>query len=198
MRKAFTLVELLIVVLILAVLSGMMMLSSMEVNAMAQVAQVVSDLNAMKKAVLLYVQDHPDEYMYAPNCVPPTADCILPYLDKSFSGYRKTVRNANRGNVKEVELYRSETDFLQLRIMIDPANDITADSEPGELSGKRAWFIFYKMPPYMTDNGIFRRKLAEAAKSEGILDFAEQKPHYYEANNGGYSKCSDAAIMRIL
>ncbi len=198
MRKGFTLIELLIVIVIAAVLAGMMMLSSMEINATAQVTQVINDLHIMKKAVLMYVADNPDNYKYAPNCVPPAADCILPYLDKNFAGYRITVRNANRGNVKEVEFYRSETDFFQVRIMIDPASDITADSAPGELSGNRAWFIFYKMPPYMTDNGIFRRKLAETAKSEGVLDFAEQTPHYYEANNGGYSKCSDAAIMRIL
>lgn len=96
MRKAFTLIELLIVIVVAAVLAGMMMLSSVEVNATAQVAQVISDLNIMKKAVLMYIADHPDEYIAAPNCVPPTADCILPYLDKNFAGYRKTVQKADK------------------------------------------------------------------------------------------------------
>ena len=69
-------------------------------------------------------------------------------------------------------------------------------------SGSDSWYIYYKMPQYMTDSGIFRKKLAARAKSAEILAFPEphekEKNKYYVANAGGASKLSVEAIMRIL
>lgn len=51
-RRAFTLVELLIVMVVIGVLSTMMMAASNEMVTSAKAAKIVNDLNQLKKAVL--------------------------------------------------------------------------------------------------------------------------------------------------
>ena len=57
-KRAFTLVELLIVVIILGILAGMMMLSAESAVCSAKAARIISDLRTMKAAALLYKADN--------------------------------------------------------------------------------------------------------------------------------------------
>jgi len=61
MRKGFTLVELLIVIVVIGILSAMMMLSSTEAVSSAKAADIVSDLRNLKTAALAYYADNIDE-----------------------------------------------------------------------------------------------------------------------------------------
>ena len=55
-KKGFTLVELLIVIVVIGILSAMMMLSSTEAVSSAKVARIISDLTNWKKAVLAWYE----------------------------------------------------------------------------------------------------------------------------------------------
>jgi len=60
MRKGFTLVELLIVIVVIGILSAMMMLSSTEAVSSARAADIISDLRNLKTACLAYYADNLD------------------------------------------------------------------------------------------------------------------------------------------
>lgn len=53
-RRAFTLVELLIVMIIIGILAGMMMVSSGAATDNARAARIINDIRAMKAAAVLY------------------------------------------------------------------------------------------------------------------------------------------------
>ncbi len=57
-KRAFTLVELLIVVIIVGILAGMMLLSAGSATDSAKAARIISDLRNMKAAALLYWSDN--------------------------------------------------------------------------------------------------------------------------------------------
>ena len=57
-KRAFTLVELLIVVIIVGILAGMMLLSAGSATDSAKAARIISDLRNMKAAALMYWADN--------------------------------------------------------------------------------------------------------------------------------------------
>lgn len=59
-RKGFTLVELLIVILVIGILTTMFLLSSTQAMSTADASNIVSNLRNLKTAVLAWYMDHPD------------------------------------------------------------------------------------------------------------------------------------------
>ncbi|MDR1376162.1 MAG: prepilin-type N-terminal cleavage/methylation domain-containing protein [Synergistaceae bacterium] len=59
-REAFTLVELLIVIVIIGILASSMMLSSTSATASAEVASIISELRNMKAATMMFYADSTD------------------------------------------------------------------------------------------------------------------------------------------
>ena len=57
-RGGFTLVELLIVIMIIAILAGMMLLATGSATDSAEATKVINDLRAVKSATLLYMADN--------------------------------------------------------------------------------------------------------------------------------------------
>ncbi|MDR1874805.1 MAG: prepilin-type N-terminal cleavage/methylation domain-containing protein [Synergistaceae bacterium] len=79
-RKGFTLVELLIVIVIIGILASAMMLSSGSATAAAEASTIVSDLRSMKAASLMLYADSMDYFNVSP--VPPLSTTYLkPYVD---------------------------------------------------------------------------------------------------------------------
>ena len=65
MRKGFTLVELLIVIVVIGILSAMMMLSSTEAVTSAKASNIVSNMRNLKTAALAYYVDNLDTFSTA-------------------------------------------------------------------------------------------------------------------------------------
>ena len=65
-RKAFTLVELLIVIVVIGVLATMLMLSSTEAVTTAKASNIVANLTQIRKAVIAWYIDNLDYITYVP------------------------------------------------------------------------------------------------------------------------------------
>ena len=80
MRKGFTLVELLIVIVIIGILAAAMLLSSGSATASATASTIVSDLRSLKTAALMHWADSMDTYTTEPSAKP-TLSLIKVYMD---------------------------------------------------------------------------------------------------------------------
>ena len=59
-KRAFTLVELLIVIIIIGILAGMMLLSAANASDSAKAARIIADIKTMRSVAVLYKADHGD------------------------------------------------------------------------------------------------------------------------------------------
>ena len=90
-HKAFTLVELLIVIIIIGILAGMMMLSTGSATDKAEAMKVVNNLRTIKSAVLMYYADNGkwpvDAENPSINLRRDTPSSLDKYLDTVPNGY---------------------------------------------------------------------------------------------------------------
>lgn len=83
-RKGFTLVEMLIVIVVIGVLSSMMMISSTESINSAKASDIITSLNNIKVAALAHYVDSFDTYNRTPTQALDIAN-IKPYLNNGSS-----------------------------------------------------------------------------------------------------------------
>lgn len=78
-KGGFTLVELLIVIMIIAILAGMMLLATGSATDSADATKIINDIRSVKSAALLH---YVDEQMW-----PTTADTFSVYVGTSLAPY---------------------------------------------------------------------------------------------------------------
>lgn len=82
-KSGFTLVELLIVIMIIAILAGMMMLATGSATDSATATKIINDLRAVKSAALLIYMDNNQSWTWAADATGGAGDDIT----KSFDRY---------------------------------------------------------------------------------------------------------------
>ena len=90
-KGGFTLVELLIVIMIIAILAGMMLLATGSATDSAEATKIINDLRNLKSAALLYYADYnqwPVSGDYAPTTV--TGVSIEAYMDRKIDTTKYT------------------------------------------------------------------------------------------------------------
>ena len=121
-KGGFTLVELLIVIMIIAILAGMMMLATGSATDSAEATRIINDLRNLKSAALLFYGDN----LRWPSSTNTTDVTSLDgYADRSFT--------ANTGRYSTVaigaEYTESATGARRARIGLGLGGDITAGAK---------------------------------------------------------------------
>lgn len=147
--KGFTLVELLIVIVVIGVLAAMMMFSSTEAVSSARAAEVISNMNMMKKAALEYYADYRMKIAADPSGNTPLLD------DKgseNVSSRYRVVQYLKNGDLKFAkELVKQGYQY---------------ESSEGQDVGRRhtKWYVEYTVK----DENI-KKRLIGRAQSSGLL-----------------------------
>ena len=140
MRKGFTLVEMLIVIVVIGVLSSVMMLSSTEAINSAKAADIVTNLNNIKIAALAH------------------------YID-SFDVYNTTANPDEEKMIACTKLYLQNGDSINMQKFSNSGGDfysIVTDS-----NNKKIWFVAYRFSSTGNTSQI-KNKLAGRSHSAGL------------------------------
>ena len=157
-RKGFTLIELLIVMVIIAILAGVMLIASMEIQATANVTKVINDMEVMKRAILACCYDQPDKYPNPPDCDPPSIVEVKRYLGNS-----SMIDDDGKDN-------NVESSNWSIGVQNKGSTDINKPA---------MWYLIYKMPQHMTDSYSFRKKMQDRAKAH--MFFRSMEPDISDA-----------------
>ncbi|MBQ7578327.1 MAG: type II secretion system protein [Synergistaceae bacterium] len=155
MRKGFTLIEMLIVIVVIGILSSMMMLSSTESVSSAKAADIITSLNNIKIAALAHYIDSFDVYNTTAN----------PDEGKMIACTKLYLQNADAINMQEFS--NSGGDFYS----------ITTDS-----TNKKIWFVAYKFSSTGNTEQI-RSKLAGRAHSAGLKSAASSTARDFQESD---------------
>ncbi|MBQ3396246.1 MAG: type II secretion system protein [Synergistaceae bacterium] len=178
MRRGFTLVELLIVIVVIGILSAMMMISSTEAVTSAKVNNVIANMRQLKTAALGWYMDHL-EYIDPEDCT--VTYPVLYHNTRKYGGSDN--RNISRGSV--YELARQDPTEITRYLNNGSSIEINSYSKWGDQTPKGSyaildggviwpntndpkqakWFVGYCVP----DDKRIKEKLAGRAKSLGLI-----------------------------
>ena len=171
-KKAFTLVELLIVIVVIGILSAMMMLSSTEAVGSAKAAKIINDLRNWRTAALSWYVDNLDR------------------VDKNGKILQSDGSRVNFADIDIMEIAKYfgsglKPDPTSKRFVIDgQGGKFYVDHNTVKGSDAFRWFIGYEMP---TDDKVLQKKLeAKAATAGGGL----YSKFYNYALEGRYTSTS--------
>ena len=162
MRKGFTLVELLIVIVVIGVLSTMMMLSSTEAVTSAKAVKIINDLTILKKAIISWYVDNHERVVKEHNGTMARDDYKVKV---GSSSYHLGVFAKDHGGEKEFMKYLGNTTPIKL----------TKDNntKPGEYllaTEGNQWFVGYDVG----DDMRLRQKIAGKAQSNMLQGATKQ------------------------
>lgn len=174
MRKGFTLVELLIVIVVIGILSAMMMLSSSETVSTAKATVIIANMRNLKTAALAYFADNPH------------------YIYSTPAG---TTDISNNSNSKKKDEWAALMGYLN-------GSQYTYEKSYKLISSRNgtAWYVECSLSGRDTRNGVdqatpllsgselvsVKKKLANRAKSIGLLAErynSNQTARYYNGND---------------
>ena len=180
LRKGFTLVELLIVIVVIGILSAMMMLSSTEAVASARASNIVSNMRNLKTAVLAWYMDnmdqldiHSDYYFYGSAKL---SKGTTQFSDNSQNhSYQacKHIQNIAKWEAGRAEMLRYMDNSASISLNKGQQNDDYAEKGCYAVTdgvgatigtGANNWYIVCYV-----DNARVQEKLAGKAKSVGLL-----------------------------
>ena len=176
MRKAFTLVELLIVIVVIGVLAIMMIFSSTEAVATAKATKIISDLNLMKRAVNAWYLDNYERL----HVVGTDGFHVDAKLDKkgNYTGGTRLHDYLNN-NSSEIGKYFSNANvsFNSSKANWEHASRDQYGASTGNYGvyfgyGNTICYVLYKVSDHNDNtNAKLKAKLKARAKSAGLLTY---------------------------
>ena len=157
-RKAFTLVELLIVIVVIGVLSAMMMLSSTEAVTSAKATKIINDMTQLKKATTAwYLENHHRIGQNAGNVKEEFGIHVNGKITR-FSDFIK-----GSGQAEILKHINNDTSIK----LGSKASDNTGDFYIIRSTGKsKYWYVSYYLD---NKSARLKEKLAARAKSIGLF-----------------------------
>lgn len=194
MRKGFTLVELLIVIVVIGVLSAMMMLSSTEAVSTAKASNIISNLTNLKKAVVAWYVNNlsrvvklrnsnntADEYKILNKGNPQTKYTISEFL-KNGNGSAEILKYLNNTPISlKAKDNSNEGDYIFIGIDFS-----------------KHWYICYNVGNGKSTNARLKEKLASRAKSIGLFGTDDINLNGSTAMEKSYYTNQKFAVLPIL
>lgn len=157
-RRGFTLVELLIVIVVIGILAGMMMLSSTEAVDSAKATKIISDFTILKKAVNAWYLDNYDRISFGASGQKDERGILV---NKTVTRFSEFINGS--GNT-EIKRYISNNASLKFE---SKSKNNTEDLYIIRATGKsKYWYVSYYLG---NKSSRLKSKLAGRAKSTGLL-----------------------------
>lgn len=155
-RKAFTLVELLIVIVVIGILAGMMLFSGAEAAKSAEAAKITGNLTQLKKAFhLWYLNNH---------------DMVV---KKSMGSYNEYFIRTNKGDIYpskfikdsggEIMKYISTGSSIKLK---DKSSSKEGDYAVVALNHSKEWYVCYNLGD---KDSLLKKKIAARQGSSQLI-----------------------------
>ena len=199
-KRAFTLIEVLIVIVVIGILAGVMVFASDETMLSAKANNIVSNMRIIKTAALEWLADHGDfvdPYSYE-------VTYPYPYTTTNPSDFRnhivKNIQNLMEPNNK-VQGRGSMTKYIEILNKISINEDKSGQAYatqggyaivdgivPKEPTGISKWFVVYRLTAEELNdkNQKMKRKLAALAKTHKLVQTATEAPYNGTYNNGQF------------
>ena len=161
-RKAFTLVELLIVIVVIGVLAVMIMLSSNEAVSSAKASNVVTNLTHIKKAVIAWYIDNLDHITYGSTKTDGTDlkfffngvryNSIQDALANQVHSYQTSKTANTKQTVSIMNYLQGASDFNKTKDNADNNWNYLKDggygvNDAGTEAKRKTWFTGYRFQP---------------------------------------------------
>ena len=207
-KKAFTLVELLIVIVVIGVLAGAFMYSSTEAVTTARATVILNNLHIVKDAVLSFYTDNPDLFEFGrmssgiQNYLKSNKNAVK-QIANHFKGHDINFQNMNSSNAQHMpfvdEGYYGVADagYEEYKNVTDKTGTYI-----GGAASRYTWFVGYR---FKSNEGRVKEKLKARAKSMG-LTFAGRIPNYErlalisddQGRDVNYSTGDDVVWLRVF
>lgn len=188
-RKAFTLVELLIVLIIIGVLAAITMISSREIIASSRATKIIADLRSLKTAVVSWYTDNHtrigyegDKFYFDGTKYNSIQDAIVGKTTENFRTSGKYVENGisitkyleglNEANgIARNGVGVSEKGENAWSYLSDGGYGV---NDAGKWERRGTWFVGYR---FAENEDIIKQKLKGRAGSLGLI-FSKNRPNH--------------------
>ena len=183
-KKGFTLVELLIVIVVIGILTVGMFIAASEMEATARATKIINDLKQLKTAAMSWYWDNHDSFIRVSNSEGY-------WIERNGRKYKvHDLLIANEG--AEIKKYLGNSNFVLNKGTSDYGN-VDTKGLYATLDGysvyvgksNTEYYVFYRFSTdsKKKDKSRLREKLKGRAKSSGLISYASQKTNTYNGEN---------------